>query len=253
MRLGRFIFIALLIALVYWVPQWMPQPEPQPAPQASPILHSAKELQAASGSSPARKDQALKRMLREADQHRDSLSAEQRAMIDDLRAARGELKRARALDGLLQTLEQPRRETLSFYEWTAETWRSAHESYLRVQPQAHLWLWALAIVIAALGLAAATRSQVHLARWSAKLGVGLSRGWLVILSLLAIVLVMVTRTNPWPSFPTELVLPPIVALIGCAMALRLVDLNYPVWNSLIRGCGAPLISMAFSSIYLKLV
>ena len=42
-------------------------------------------------------------------------------------------------------------------------------------------------------------------------------------------------------------------LLGCGVALRLVDFNYPVWNSLVRGCGAPVISMALIAAYLKLV
>lgn len=253
MTTRRLLIVAVLIWLIYWAPQWMPAGSTGTEPQASPVLSSLKVMQAASGSSTDRKNEALQRTLREADQHRDSLSPEQRAMIEELKAARGEANKARVVQNLVLTLEQEKRRTLSFYEWAASVWQSAQESYERVQTQTQSSLWAFAVLMVALGITAALRSQISLARWSAQLGFGVSRGWLVILSFLAIALAMVTRTNPWPTFPSELVLPPLLALVGCSIALRMVDLNYPVWNSLVRGCGAPLISMAFVATFLKLV
>ena len=103
------------------------------------------------------------------------------------------------------------------------------------------------------GYAGVLLSLPHFARVAARLGFRLSRVWLVVLSFVAMAVVMITRTNPWPGFPTELLLAPVVALVGCGFALRIVDFNYPVWNSLVRGCGAPLISMASAAVYLKLI
>ena len=96
-------------------------------------------------------------------------------------------------------------------------------------------------------------SLPHLGRVCARLGFRISRAWLVVLSFVAIALVLVTRTNPWAGFPMELLVAPIVALVGCGAALRIIDITYPVWNSVVRGCGAPLISMAFSAVYLRLI
>lgn len=253
MTTRRLLIVAVLVWFIHWAPQWMPASSTDSAPQASPVLHGLKDMQAASGPSTDRKNEALQRTLREADQHRDSLSPEQRAMIEELKVARGEATRARVVQNLVRTLEQEKRRTLSFYEWAAGVWQYAQESYEDVQPQAQSSLWAFAFLMVALGITAALRSQISLARWSAQLGFRVSRGWLVILSFLAIALAMVTRTNPWPAFPSELVLPPLLALVGCSIALRMVDLNYPVWNSLVRGCGAPLISMAFVATFLRLV
>lgn len=238
MTWGRLVFLALLIALVYWAPQWMPQGADESASEAG---------EARSSASPK-----AERLLRDAEHNRGSLKPEQRALLDELQSARGGVSKSKVREKLLKTLEQETH-TLSFIEWAADSWLAAQKLYQRIQPEAQSWLWTLAFVMVAMGLAAALVPQMRLARLSARTGFSLSRAWLVILSLLAIALALVTRTNPWPSFPSELVFPPMVALMGCALALRVVDLNYPVWNSLVRGCGAPLISMGFIAAFLKLV
>ena len=79
-----------------------------------------------------------------------------------------------------------------------------------------------------------------------------NRDALVVLSFVAIALALATRVNPWPVVPQELVYAPLAALLGCGIALRLVDFNFPVWNSILRGCAAPVISMAFITAYLEL-
>jgi hypothetical protein len=227
----------------------MPEREPR---LPNPVLDSAREAQTAARA-PGQADDAVQRTLRQAEQHRETLSPEQRAMVEELRAARGEAKRARALERLVDTLEHGKRQSTTFYEWCADAWSSVQESYSRIQPRAQAALWAIAGLLVAIGTSAALISQTRVARISASLGFRISRGWLVILSFLAMALAMVTRTNPWTAFPAELVVPPLVALVGCAFALRLVDMNYPVWNSLLRGCGAPLISMGFVAAFLELV
>lgn len=251
MTTGRLAFLAVLMLLVYWAPQWMPERETRA--QASPVLNSAREAQSTARAAPDKKEEALQRTLRQAEQHRDTLSPEQRAMVEEIKSSRGDAKRARALERLVDTLEHGQRQSTTFYEWFADIWYSAQEAYSRIQPRAQAALWAIAILLVAIGITAALMSQTRFARLSARLGFRISRGWLVILSFLAMALAMVTRTNPWTTFPPELVLPPLVALVGCAFALRIVDMNYPVWNSLVRGCGTPLISMAFIATFLKLV
>ena len=248
---GRLLLVAALIVLIYWAPQWMQRESITRSEGTNPVLNSAQDAQSASAG--ARKDAAVERMLRDAETYRDSLSAEQRAMVEELKTARGEATKAKAIASLVRTLEQEKKRTLTFYEWAAGVWQSTQEWYDEVQNKAQSWLWGLTIVIVGMGITAAVRSHIPLARWAATIGFGISRGWLVILSFLAVALAMVTRTNPWPTFPLEFILPPLVALVGCSIALRMVDLNYPVWNSLIRGCGAPLISMAFVATFLKLV
>lgn len=256
MTRGRLIFIALLIALIYSAPQWMGRDAAESTAQAEPerssIVRSLRDSITASSGSPANTE-GLQRTIRNAERDLGPLSPEQRALFDDLRAARDSKRKLAALDGLTQSLEQTKKQSVSFYEWAADGLAYVQDFYRTIQPRARSALWFIAVLLVALGVVAALLSQTHLARLSARLGFRFSRGWLVILSFVAMALAMGTRTNPWPSFPTELVLPPLVALIGCGFALRLVDFNYPIWNSLVRGCGAPLISMAFIATYLKLI
>ena len=253
MTAGRLVFLIVLVVLVYFAPQWMPRSEPEPARGANPVLESLKELQARSRSSEARRDEALQRVLRNAQDYRGSLTAEQVAMIEDLKSAGDEGRRRRIISNLVQTLEQSESRPLTFREWVSETGTWLSDSYRLVQPRAQSGLWAIVIALIAVGYLSAILSFTEVARYAARFGFRLFRVWLVVLSLVAIVLVIVTHSNPWTAFPTELIVPPLVALVGCAFALRLVDFNYPVWNSLVRGCGAPLISMAFTAVYLNLV
>ncbi|HYC48313.1 MAG TPA: hypothetical protein VED01_22800 [Burkholderiales bacterium] len=253
MTLGRLVFIVVLALLAYWAPQWMPRGEREADVAANPVLDSLKQLQARSRASEARKQEAFDRVLRDAETHRGSLSAEQLAMIEELRAARADESRRRVAGRLVNSIEGGSARTLSFGEWLAGAGAWIQDSYRQIQPRAEWSIWLIAVALVFTGFFGAILSFTHAARVVARLGFRLFRGWLVILSLLAIVIVVVTHRNPWTAFPTELMVPPLVALIGCALALRFVDFNYPVWNSLVRGCGAPLISMAFTAVYLKLV
>ena len=237
MTKGRALFLALLVALIYWAPVWMPV--------------GAQEDQAATRAAEIASAEKADRMIREAERQRESLTPEQRALLDDLKGVRGDISKSAVRQKLLTSLDKETK-TLTFYEWAAQAWRSGEIAYHKMQPHAESWLWTFTIIVVATGLAAAVASRTRIARFSARLGFGVARAWLVILSFLAIAIAMATRTNPWPSVPHELVFAPIAALVGCAIALRLVDLNYPVWNSLVRGFGAPLISMGFVAVFLKL-
>jgi hypothetical protein len=112
-------------------------------------------------------------------------------------------------------------------------------------------LWFIAALIVFVSFAGVILSWTHLVLRSTSIGFRLARGWLVVLSFLAIAFAVITRSNPWAGFPFELLFAPVAVLVGCGFALRLVDFNYPVWNSIVRGCGAPLISMAATAIFLK--
>jgi hypothetical protein len=234
---ARVLLLAFLVAVIYWAPRWMP-------------LAAEDELETRAAIAAAEN----KRRLKAAEQKPDSLTPEQRALFEDLKSARSEIAKAKVRDKLLQTLDkQSLGSVKSFPEWASETWQSVEMAYDRMRPRAEYWFWSFTIATVALGIAAAVAAQTRVARFSARVGFGFARAWLVILSFLAIALAMGTHTNPWPFVPHELVFAPIAALLGCGAALRLVDFNYPVWNSLVRGCGAPVISMAFVAIFLKLI
>ena len=253
MTKGRVFFLAALILLAYFAPQWMPQPaRPQRAEEPDAVLQGLRDMHSRRASE-AKKAEALDRVLREAERRKDSLSSQQLAMIDELRSARADEQRTKVSRRLAHSLEIAESRTLSFADWAAETWFRAHETYRLHRGQAQYSLWLIAALLVAVSFGGVVLSLTHVARVSANLGFRISRGWLVVLSFVAIALAMITRTNPWSDFPSELLLAPLLALVGCGFALRIVDFNYPVWNSLVRGCGAPLVSMAFSVVYLRLI
>jgi hypothetical protein len=253
MTKGRVFFLAALILLAYFAPQWMPQPaRPQPAEESNAVLQGLREIQSRRASD-AKKAQALDRVLREADRRKDTLSSEQLAMIEELRSGRADEQRRKVSRRLVNSLEIAESRTLSFADWAAGTWFRAHETYRLHRAQAQRSLWLIAFLLVTVSFGGVVLTLTHVARVSANLGFRISRGWLVVLSFVAIALAIITRTNPWSDFPGELLLAPLLALVGCGFALRIVDFNYPVWNSLVRGCGAPLVSMALSVVYLRLI
>jgi hypothetical protein len=252
MTRGRIVFLAALILLAALAPRWMPQADPRQVAEPDVVLRGLRELRS-SRATDAKKNAALERVLREADRQKDTLSSEQLAMFEELRLARADDERRKISGRLVNSLEIAHAQTLSFAEWAAGMWSWAQETYRLHQAQTRWSLWLIAVLLVAASFVGVLLSLPHFARLAARLGFRLSRVWLVVFSFVAIVLVMVTRTNPWSGFPTELLLAPLAALVGCGLALRVVDFNYPVWNSLVRGCGAPLVSMAFAAVYLRLV
>jgi hypothetical protein len=252
MTTGRIVFLAALILLAIVAPRWMPKPHATQAAEPNPVLQGLRDVRSTRASEAKRAD-ALERVLREADRRKDTLSSDQLRMIEELRGARADEERSKISGRLVNSLEIAESKTLSFAEWAAQAWSWAHETYRLHQAQAQWSLWLIAVLLVVAGFAGILLSLPHFARLAARLGFRISRIWLVVLSLVSIVLVMVTRTNPWSDFPTELLLAPLGALVGCGLALRIVDFNYPVWNSLVRGCGAPLVAMAFAAVYLRLI
>ena len=230
MTTSRVFFLAFLISLIYWAPHWMPQSAEKTAPASQEIFPSSKPPQAGSGSA-TRSADALQRALREAEEQRDSLTPEQRAMFQELKEARGEVSKTRVAEKLLRTLGEKQIQPLSFYDWAADAWLSAQSLYERIRRVAELGLGGVPGVLGAFAWGGRFFCGVLAGAARGWFGFGFSRAWLVIVSFVAIALAMGTRTNPWSTLPAELVLPPIVALVGCAIALRLVDMNYP--------CGIP--------------
>lgn len=218
----------------------------------SELLQGLRELQS-NRASEEKKARALERVLRDAGRRKDALSGEQLQLLEELKSARADNERRKITLRLVNSVEIAESKTLSFAEWAADGWVWAHDTYRFHRDRAQWSLWLIATLLVVGSFAGILLSLPHFARVSARLGFRISRGWLVVLSFVAIALVLVTRTNPWAGFPLELLLAPVVALVGCGLALRIIDFNYPVWNSVLRGCGAPLVSMAFAAVYLKLI
>lgn len=250
----RLLFLAVVVALVYWAPQWMPL--------------SAQRSADRSATSQKRTDDAatitLERDVRENQRANQATTPEQREMLEELSEARAEVIRqqgdrtrivkSKVTDKLLGQIDRGTIEkTKSFYDWSADMWNSAQVAYERYRPRAESFAWSFAIVIAGAAIVAAIIRQTHVARMIANVGLWVARVWLVVLSFVAMAIAIGTHVNPWAFVPHEFVFAPMAALLGCAIATRLVDFNYPVWDSLVRGCGAPVISMAFIFAFLSLV
>ncbi|MBI3554329.1 MAG: hypothetical protein HY077_17670 [Elusimicrobia bacterium] len=68
---------------------------------------------------------------------------------------------------------------------------------------------------------------------------GLSGKLLILLSLAATAFFAASALNPWPLIPPELLGAPVAYMLLCGLFLRVVDINYPVWNRMLWSFGAP--------------
>ncbi len=229
MSFGRLMLLLSLGSAVHYGPRAMSVLPAEPQMETAPVV-SAELLQ----------------MLRQAGQAASDASEPQGELADDLRQIRAAGQgQSPVLDNLMRTLQQKRRHTATLSDRARGFWLLAQKGYRALGPKVSAWLWIVPFGVLTLGFAAMAFSQAAYARWAAELGCGGSRLWLGAVSWAIVGLAVATKMNPWPLIPNELILPPIAWLAGSACLMRLVDMNHPVWNSLLRGCMYPLLSMAF--------
>ncbi len=65
---------------------------------------------------------------------------------------------------------------------------------------------------------------------------------MLLLSLGAAGFFYFSQLNAWPLLPTEALAGPAGLLLLSGAAVRLMDPNYPLWNGLLMGFGAPILS-----------
>ncbi|MBI4678762.1 MAG: hypothetical protein HY748_14375 [Elusimicrobia bacterium] len=73
---------------------------------------------------------------------------------------------------------------------------------------------------------------------------GLSCYWLMWLALAMFAFFAASQLNPWPLIPRELFYAPVGYLLLTGMFIRMLDPNYPLWNTLLKGLGSTLLSCA---------
>jgi hypothetical protein len=73
----------------------------------------------------------------------------------------------------------------------------------------------------------------------------LSTWWLLALSAATAALFVAAKVNLWTTLPHDLWAVPAAAVLFSAGLLKLVDVNFPVWNAAFGALGAPLLSCVF--------
>ena len=124
----------------------------------------------------------------------------------------------------------------------------AVERYASLRPRLMPLLWALPGTLLALAVLGIFISSFSLTRTAAGMAYGISRLWLWALAWGSLGLAAATRVNAWEALPTEWVAPPVAGLVAAAFLLKVIDMNYPVWNSAVKGLLSPLGSAAFAMV-----
>lgn len=101
-----------------------------------------------------------------------------------------------------------------------------------------LGLGALTVAVAALGALPFFRA---LARFHMTLLFALSGRWLMLVSLACVAYYACARLNPWPLLPQETLAAPIAYMLLTALFVRLLDPNFPLWNSMLKSMSSPIL------------
>jgi hypothetical protein len=73
---------------------------------------------------------------------------------------------------------------------------------------------------------------------------GLACHWLMWMALGMFAFYAASRLNPWPIMPREFFYAPAGYLLLTGMFIRMLDPNYPLWNTLLKGLGSTILSCA---------
>lgn len=91
----------------------------------------------------------------------------------------------------------------------------------------------------AFGLISAIRG---VSRFVLTMGFTQSGYFLMLASVLTVVYYLVSKLNPWPLLPWEVVLAPVSYMVICGACLRVLDPNVPVWNMMLKSMASPVVS-----------
>lgn len=120
----------------------------------------------------------------------------------------------------------------------AEPVRRLYHQY-RLKAQAGMIAAAGAVlVVAFLGAISFFRG---LARFVLGMVFGLSGKFLILLSLSLAGFFAASQLNPWPLLPPEVLAAPVGYMLLSGLFLRLLDQNYPVWNTMFKSMAAPMV------------
>jgi hypothetical protein len=250
MRFGKILILLSMAWAAGAAPRWMPSISSSGGdPKA--LLRSLQELQTQTlhgglGDGEGQPPE-LQRMLKDMTRNAGAPSPDEEALSNELQASIGQSSIQspvlQKLIGRLEKRQRPSEAAAPASDRIWGVWQDVQGRYLDMRAKVKPWLWAIPIILTVVSLSAFLVAQAGAARTLSDLGYGLSRKWLWVLSIAVAALAITTRTNPWPLVPRELLVPPILWMLASAFLLRQVDMNYPVWNAMVRGVVAPLLSM----------
>lgn len=252
MSLGRILFLAALALAVTQGPKMLAKlaPGSSNASQFSQLAALSRKAQAEgvqvgeSGNITAIPPD-VQRMLDQAAADPQSFTEEERQLLSSLREmGQSSAMSAPVLESLRQAQQKRTEQALNWTGSIREHWGSFLSSYGARRSSLRFWLWAIPCLLAALALLGVFLGA-GLTRLFAGLCYNLSRGWLWLLAWGAAGLAGTVQVNAWLALPAEFVSPPAAALLLSTLLLKMIDANYPAWNSVVQGFLAPLGSALF--------
>ncbi|HAH05139.1 MAG TPA: hypothetical protein DCM05_01230 [Elusimicrobia bacterium] len=252
MSLGRILFLAFLALAVTQGPKALAKlaPGSSNAGQFSQLAALSRQAQSTSvtltetgGIQAIPPD--LQRMLDQAAADPQSFTDEERQLLSSLKdMGQSSAMSAPVLESLRQTQQ---RHTDKALNWTGSirgAWTDFLSSCSRHRSRCRFWLWSVPGLLSALALLGIFLGA-GLTRLFAGLCYNLARVWLWILAWGAAGLAGAVQVNAWLALPGEFVSPPALALLLSTILLKMIDANYPAWNSVVQGFLAPIGSGLF--------
>lgn len=258
MNFSRFMFLCSLASAAGFGNEWMKAGVKLDASNPAALMHSLQELQvqmAQTGGGDQSPDPALEDAL-----SRFSAGAGDPAAADEAQQFAKELRagagfsnaQAPVLQKLMRSMEKGQGQVQSAPDQAWEAWMKAQALYLQAKPWLKPWLWRVPLLFSFLALGSFLMGRIGWSRGLSDFGYGWGVRWLLLLSVGAAAVSLLTRSNAWALVPRELIVPPLIWILASAGTLRLVDMNYPVWNSVFQGTLAPLASMGLVLLLPKL-
>jgi hypothetical protein len=183
----------------------------------------------------------LQRMLEQAAVDPQSFSTEERQILSEIKDVSDFSSTSMPVLEDLARMQRRHTEQVSGLIGNLRSWWADFPgAYAQLQPMLKSWLWAVPGTLVLLAVLGIFTPWSGLTRAFAGLGFGVSRLWLWLVAGIAATLAIFAQVNVWLSLPAELIVPPAVCLLVSTLLLKLNDMNYPVWNSLLKGCLAPI-------------
>ncbi|OGR68556.1 MAG: hypothetical protein A2X40_12420 [Elusimicrobia bacterium GWC2_65_9] len=183
----------------------------------------------------------------------DHMSLEQLAAVEAIQSQRARIGRQSDMGAALLKAFQEQKPLGD--QWRAQVLRES-ETLRRLYSRSRQRVLA-ALLLAAVGLAVVIVLGTlpilrGLARFLLGMAFGLSGRWLVLVSLCATAYFAAGGLNPWPLLPTEVFAAPVGCMLLSGVFLRILDPNYPMWNTLLMSFSAPIAACLAISGYIQL-
>lgn len=115
-----------------------------------------------------------------------------------------------------------------------------------------IWVWRGLMGLMGLGVALLLVGLKGAARLCLGACHSLSHLWLLLFSLAAVLVFIAIKVNLWIVLPSALWAAPIVSALACLVLFRLIDVNFPLWNSTVTSLLAPVGACLFMLTWGKL-